>query len=109
MDDMLLCSHSRTFSLDESSGYRKHWWLFWIVLVTIGALKQIIVYNYSSLPRFNKELSSVSFVSSKIQQRIIIILYNKGMLERVVNPHLDGQIKVRSLKKFGETKEKCLA
>ncbi|CAL0300703.1 unnamed protein product [Lupinus luteus] len=34
---------------------------------------------------------------------------NKGMLEHIVDPHLVGQIKESSLKKFGETAEKCLA
>ncbi|XP_019442115.1 PREDICTED: probable receptor-like protein kinase At5g24010 [Lupinus angustifolius] len=33
----------------------------------------------------------------------------KGMLEHIVDPHLVGQIKDRSLKKFGETAEKCVA
>ncbi|KAL5567929.1 hypothetical protein UlMin_024504 [Ulmus minor] len=33
----------------------------------------------------------------------------KGMLERIIDPHLVGQIKPRSLKKYGETAEKCLA
>lgn len=33
----------------------------------------------------------------------------KGMLEQIVDPHLVGQIKPNSLKKFGETAEKCLA
>lgn len=33
----------------------------------------------------------------------------KGMLDHIVDPHLVGDIKPRSLKKFGETAEKCLA
>ncbi|ONI25395.1 hypothetical protein PRUPE_2G300200 [Prunus persica] len=33
----------------------------------------------------------------------------KGMLEKIIDPHLVGQIKPGSLKKFGETAEKCLA
>ncbi|CAK7338858.1 unnamed protein product [Dovyalis caffra] len=33
----------------------------------------------------------------------------KGMLEQIIDPHLAGQIKQNSLKKFGETAEKCLA
>ncbi|XP_030475177.2 probable receptor-like protein kinase At5g24010 [Syzygium oleosum] len=33
----------------------------------------------------------------------------KGMLEKIVDPHLAGQIKPSSLKKYGETAEKCLA
>ncbi|KAI9084152.1 hypothetical protein K1719_033823 [Acacia pycnantha] len=33
----------------------------------------------------------------------------KGMLEHIVDPHIVGQIKHESLKKFGETAEKCLA
>ncbi|KAJ1385369.1 Protein kinase-like domain superfamily [Sesbania bispinosa] len=33
----------------------------------------------------------------------------KGMLEHIVDPYLVGQIKPSSLKKFGETAEKCLA
>ncbi|OIW08046.1 hypothetical protein TanjilG_20147 [Lupinus angustifolius] len=33
----------------------------------------------------------------------------KGMLEHIVDPHLIGQIEEKSLKKFGETAEKCLA
>ncbi|XP_004496832.4 probable receptor-like protein kinase At5g24010 [Cicer arietinum] len=33
----------------------------------------------------------------------------KGMLEHIVDPHLVGDIKPRSLKKFGEMAEKCLA
>uniref|UniRef100_A0A6N2LH16 Protein kinase domain-containing protein n=1 Tax=Salix viminalis TaxID=40686 RepID=A0A6N2LH16_SALVM len=33
----------------------------------------------------------------------------KGMLEKIVDARLAGQIKKRSLKKFGETAEKCLA
>ncbi|KAI3458107.1 hypothetical protein Pfo_014770 [Paulownia fortunei] len=33
----------------------------------------------------------------------------KGMIEQIVDPHLIGQIKPSSLKKFGETAEKCLA
>ncbi|KAI4351660.1 hypothetical protein L6164_005996 [Bauhinia variegata] len=33
----------------------------------------------------------------------------KGMLEQIIDPHLVGQIKPSSLKKFGETAEKCLA
>ncbi|KAF8008735.1 hypothetical protein BT93_K2400 [Corymbia citriodora subsp. variegata] len=33
----------------------------------------------------------------------------KGMLEQIVDPHLVGQIKPSSLKKYGETAEKCLA
>ncbi|KAM4076319.1 hypothetical protein ACJW30_12G054400 [Castanea mollissima] len=35
--------------------------------------------------------------------------YKKGMLEKIIDPHLVGQIKPSSLKKFGETAEKCLA
>ncbi|XP_020958916.1 probable receptor-like protein kinase At5g24010 isoform X2 [Arachis ipaensis] len=33
----------------------------------------------------------------------------KGMLEQIIDPRLVGQIKESSLKKFGETAEKCLA
>ncbi|MED6138358.1 hypothetical protein PIB30_073646 [Stylosanthes scabra] len=33
----------------------------------------------------------------------------KGMLEHIVDPRIAGQIKPSSLKKFGETAEKCLA
>jgi serine/threonine protein kinase len=33
----------------------------------------------------------------------------KGMLEHIIDPYLVGKIKVSSLKKFGETAEKCLA
>uniref|UniRef100_A0A2P2QLD9 Uncharacterized protein MANES_06G151900 n=1 Tax=Rhizophora mucronata TaxID=61149 RepID=A0A2P2QLD9_RHIMU len=33
----------------------------------------------------------------------------KGMLEQIIDPHLVGQIKPSSLKKYGETAEKCLA
>lgn len=33
----------------------------------------------------------------------------KGMLEKIIDPHLAGQINRSSLKKFGETAEKCLA
>ncbi|KAH7557683.1 hypothetical protein ACOSQ2_027802 [Xanthoceras sorbifolium] len=33
----------------------------------------------------------------------------KGMLEQIIDPHLLGRIKPASLKKFGETAEKCLA
>ncbi|KAA0033700.1 putative receptor-like protein kinase [Cucumis melo var. makuwa] len=33
----------------------------------------------------------------------------KGMLEKIVDPHLVGQINPNSLKKYGETAEKCLA
>lgn len=33
----------------------------------------------------------------------------KGMLDRIVDPHIAGQIKPNSLKKYGETAEKCLA
>ncbi|KAG6743341.1 hypothetical protein POTOM_054295 [Populus tomentosa] len=33
----------------------------------------------------------------------------KGILEQIIDPHLMGQIKQNSLKKFGETAEKCLA
>ncbi|XP_057423611.1 probable receptor-like protein kinase At5g24010 [Lotus japonicus] len=33
----------------------------------------------------------------------------KGMLEHIVDPLLVGQVKLSSLKKFGETAEKCLA
>jgi serine/threonine protein kinase len=33
----------------------------------------------------------------------------KGMLDHIVDPNLVGDIKPRSLKKFGETAEKCLA
>ncbi|OAY48349.1 probable receptor-like protein kinase At5g24010 [Manihot esculenta] len=33
----------------------------------------------------------------------------KGMLEKIIDPHLVGQINRRSLKKYGETAEKCLA
>ena len=32
-----------------------------------------------------------------------------GQLERVVNPHLAGTVSLNSLRKFGETTEKCLA
>ncbi|CAI9089998.1 OLC1v1024668C1 [Oldenlandia corymbosa var. corymbosa] len=33
----------------------------------------------------------------------------KGLLEQIIDPHLRGQIRPSSLKKFGETAEKCLA
>ncbi|XP_044468449.1 probable receptor-like protein kinase At5g24010 [Mangifera indica] len=33
----------------------------------------------------------------------------KGMLEQIVDPHIIGKINPSSLKKFGETAEKCLA
>jgi hypothetical protein len=33
----------------------------------------------------------------------------KGMLQQIIDPHLVGQIRPSSLKKFGETAEKCLA
>lgn len=33
----------------------------------------------------------------------------KGTLEQIIDPHLIGRIKPASLKKFGETAEKCLA
>ena len=33
----------------------------------------------------------------------------KGMLEKIIDPHLVGRIRRSSLKKFGETTEKCLA
>ncbi|KAJ8752945.1 hypothetical protein K2173_008680 [Erythroxylum novogranatense] len=33
----------------------------------------------------------------------------KGMLDKIIDPNLVGQIKANSLKKFGETAEKCLA
>ncbi|KAK3220365.1 hypothetical protein Dsin_014335 [Dipteronia sinensis] len=33
----------------------------------------------------------------------------KGMLEQIIDPHLIGRIKPASLRKFGETAEKCLA
>ncbi|KAF2312239.1 hypothetical protein GH714_028708 [Hevea brasiliensis] len=33
----------------------------------------------------------------------------KGMLEKIIDPHLVGQINRNSLKKYGETAEKCLA
>lgn len=33
----------------------------------------------------------------------------KGQLEQIIDPHLRGQIRPTSLKKFGETAEKCLA
>lgn len=33
----------------------------------------------------------------------------KGMLEKIIDPHLVGQINPSSLKKYGETAEKCLA
>ncbi|GMY07299.1 probable receptor-like protein kinase At5g24010 [Fagus crenata] len=35
--------------------------------------------------------------------------HKKGMLQQIIDPHLVGQIKPSSLKKFGETAEKCLA
>uniref|UniRef100_A0A5B7C7K4 Protein kinase domain-containing protein n=1 Tax=Davidia involucrata TaxID=16924 RepID=A0A5B7C7K4_DAVIN len=34
---------------------------------------------------------------------------NKGLLEQIIDPHLVGKIKPSSLKKFGETAEKCLS
>ena len=33
----------------------------------------------------------------------------KGLLSKIIDPHLVGEIKPSSLKKFGETAEKCLA
>eukprot|EP00249_Psilotum_nudum_P018660 c26906_g2_i1 orf=734-3301(-) len=33
----------------------------------------------------------------------------KGILDEIVDPHLNGTINIESLKKFGETAEKCLA
>lgn len=35
--------------------------------------------------------------------------HKKGMLDKIVDPNLSGQIKPSSLKKYGETAEKCLA
>lgn len=33
----------------------------------------------------------------------------KGMIDKIIDPHLVGQINTSSLKKYGETAEKCLA
>ncbi|KAM0941302.1 putative protein kinase RLK-Pelle-CrRLK1L-1 family [Dioscorea sansibarensis] len=34
---------------------------------------------------------------------------NRGQLERIIDPHLAGSVSLGSLRKFGETAEKCLA
>ncbi|KAM3343335.1 receptor-like protein kinase THESEUS 1 [Capsicum galapagoense] len=38
-----------------------------------------------------------------------MIWQKKGMLDRIMDPNLEGQVNPTSLKKFGETAEKCLA
>ncbi|CAN4117720.1 unnamed protein product [Withania somnifera] len=38
-----------------------------------------------------------------------MIWQKKGMLDRIMDPKLEGQVNPASLKKFGETAEKCLA
>ncbi|XP_059301163.1 receptor-like protein kinase THESEUS 1 [Lycium ferocissimum] len=38
-----------------------------------------------------------------------MIWQKKGMLDRIMDPNIEGQVNEASLKKFGETAEKCLA
>ncbi|KAJ6707334.1 MALECTIN/RECEPTOR-LIKE KINASE FAMILY PROTEIN [Salix viminalis] len=65
--------------------------------------EMILVYEYMEKGPLKKHLDQVNLAEWAMEWQ------KKGMLEKIVDARLAGQIKKRSLKKFGETAEKCLA
>ncbi|KAJ6290861.1 hypothetical protein OIU78_026582 [Salix suchowensis] len=69
--------------------------------------EMILVYEYMEKGPLKKHLygpgEQVNLAEWAMQWQ------KKGILEQIIDPHLMGQIKKSSLKKFGETAEKCLA
>ncbi|KAJ6684137.1 hypothetical protein OIU85_007793 [Salix viminalis] len=69
--------------------------------------EMILVYEYMEKGPLKKHLygpgEQVNLAEWAMQWQ------KKGILEQIIDPHLMGQIKKNSLKKFGETAEKCLA
>ncbi|KAJ6934905.1 hypothetical protein NC652_010014 [Populus alba x Populus x berolinensis] len=77
-----------------------------------GSAQGIIPIVTSSLQIFSlKKITHPRLLISVFhdQARVLDSTHKKGELEQINRTHLAGQIKLNSLKKFGENAEKCLA
>ncbi|KAK6925863.1 Serine-threonine/tyrosine-protein kinase, catalytic domain [Dillenia turbinata] len=82
------------------------------------AVKRSVPGSRQGLPEFQTEITVlskirhhhlVSLIGYCEEQSERILRHKKGLLKQIIDPKLSGQIKPKSLKKFVETAEKCLA
>ncbi|KAG6576703.1 putative receptor-like protein kinase, partial [Cucurbita argyrosperma subsp. sororia] len=74
--------------------------------------EMILVYEYIEKGPLKKQLPAVDPLLDREQVNLAewaLHWQRKGMLEKIIDPHLVGKINPSSLRKYGETAEKCLA